>query len=77
MTRSELNVHIQNVDDIEVIGRVFDTFESLTIRNDNVKVTFLMHRYNEELDGELLTTLRNSISNMIPERSGQWQTITT
>ncbi len=68
MTRSELNVHIQNVDDIEVIGRVFDTFESLTIRNDNVKVTFLMHKYNEELDGELLTTLRHAISSMIPER---------
>ena len=55
MTRSELNVHIQNVDDIEVIGRIFDSFESLSIRNDNVKVTFLMHRYNEELEGELLT----------------------
>jgi|8_EtaG_2_1085327.scaffolds.fasta_scaffold04870_4 hypothetical protein len=77
MTRSELNVHIQNLDDIEVIGRIFDSFESLSIKTDDVKVTFLMHRYNEELEGELLTTLRNSISNMIPERSGQWQTITT
>ena len=70
MTRSELNVHIQNVDDIEVIGRIFDSFESLSIRNDNVKVTFLMHRYNEELEGELLTKIRHAISNMIPERLG-------
>ena len=70
MTRSELNVHIQNMDDIEVIGRIFDSFESLSIKTDDVKVMFLMHRYNEELEGELLTTLRNSISNMIPERLG-------
>ena len=67
MTRSELNVHIQNVDDIEVIGRIFDSFESLSIRNDNVKVTFLMHRNNEELEGELLTKIRHTIKNMIPE----------
>ena len=67
MTRSELNVHIQNVDDIEVIGRIFDSFESLSIRNDNVKVTFLMHRYNEELEGALLTKIRPTIKNMIPE----------
>ena len=68
MTRSELSIHLTDLEDIEVIGRIFDTFEALTIEHDKAKVTFLMHRNNEELDGELLTTLRNSINNMIPER---------
>ena len=68
MTRSELSIHLTDLDEIEVIGRIFDTFEALTIEHDKAKVTFLMHRNNEELDGELLTKLIHGIQNMIPER---------